>query len=205
MPIAIENDGVRAGDRVLAFQRFPELLAEFVRRVPATPFVEQVGRDLVASDFADHETVIYVLCVCCWGGNQHDQAGQILAASSPRQIGSALKRAYGHLREASADGSAQAAALECLSPLPNLRGVSYGSKHLMLLRPDVCGTLDSRVSRLGYVQHSSVYRQWCSDCIAVATRLEGGGVRNPRDRDRGRWFAADIDAAIFTVLMGWSA
>lgn len=205
MPIAITDECVRAGDRVYAFERFPELLAEFVGRVPATPFVERAGQALVSSDFAQHETVVYVLCVCCWGGNQHDQAGKILAASSPAQIRVALRRAYETLQSAGADGGAQVAALECLTPCPNLKGVSYGSKHLMLMRPDVCGTLDSRVSRLGYYQDPSGYRQWCADCMTVATRLESLGVANPRGRENGRWYAADIDAAMFTTLMGWMA
>lgn len=93
-------------------------------------------------------------------------------------------------------------ALEALLRLKGF-GVSYASKHLMMLQPANCATLDSRVASLGYSENSAGYEKWCDDCYAVTIELEQRGLTNPRLDNQPIWRVADIDATIFASLMGW--
>lgn len=203
MGLQVTDSGLVVNGWSLSFADIPALVSEYDRRFPATLHVEELADGVKASDFEEHDTVVFVLSVCAWGGNHHDQAGKILAANSSSRIADALRNACHVMREATGDGILQSRALERLCGLPYLQAVSYGSKHLMMLRPDVCGTLDSRVRQLGYPENSDGFRAWCADCIHAATRMDELEIPNRRRSQHSideRWYAADIDAAVFLVM-----
>jgi len=76
--------------------------------------------------------------------------------------------------------------------------VSFASKHLRLLRPDLCPVLDNILSeKLGYPLNTRGYRRFAKDCRRAARVLERHGVSNPLGRDGGAWFAADVEMAFY--------
>ncbi|MGB3717789.1 MAG: hypothetical protein WA996_25490 [Candidatus Promineifilaceae bacterium] len=82
--------------------------------------------------------------------------------------------------------------------------ISFGSKHLRFLRPDKCPVLDSVIgSGLGYPESTAGYRLYAADCQEVCEKLLSNGIVNPSRRKEGRWFAADVDMALFAFLQGF--
>ncbi len=80
-------------------------------------------------------------------------------------------------------------------------GVSFASKHLRLLRPDLCPVLDSLLSqKLGYPLKARGYRRFARDCRRVAQALERHRVKNPVPRPDGTWFAADVEMALYVYV-----
>ena len=80
-------------------------------------------------------------------------------------------------------------------------GLSFASKHLRLLRPDVCPVLDSTLSeKLGYPLDSRGYQRFTDDCQKLAALLNRLGVPNPLGREGGRWFVADVEMALFVYV-----
>jgi hypothetical protein len=76
-------------------------------------------------------------------------------------------------------------------------GLSFASKHLRLLRPDVCPVLDSVLSEhLGYPLNVAGYKRFSDDCLRLSGWLHECKVHNPILREDGRWFAADVEMAL---------
>ena len=80
-------------------------------------------------------------------------------------------------------------------------GISYASKHLRFLRPDLCPILDNVVwETFKYPWDPRGYRLLVSDVILAAKVLEENQIRNPISRPDGKWYAADVDMAVFACL-----
>lgn len=71
----------------------------------------------------------------------------------------------------------------------------------IFLRPDVCPILDTTISQsLGYVLDEHGYKQLSDDCLRIADALQQCEVNNPMGRESERWFAADVEMALFAYL-----
>lgn len=80
-------------------------------------------------------------------------------------------------------------------------GISFGSKVLRFLKPEICPVLDSRVSdELDYHSDVICYAQLAADCLTIAKNLQSLGVKNPMKRDNGKWLAADVDMALYAHI-----
>jgi len=199
MPVLVKDGTLHFGDIKIPTANVSELVNHYDRHVPHTSHVEQVGKKLIASHFAEHETVVFVLCVCSWGGNQFDRAAKILKGNSINEISQCLRSAH----ETILSGARlQGDAIRCMSQLRQM-GVSYQSKHLMFLDPIHCATLDSIVRVLGYEESQEGYQRWCDHCARVAFALAEKQVANPRRASLPEWRAIDVDSAVFAVLNKW--
>ncbi len=78
--------------------------------------------------------------------------------------------------------------------------VSFASKHLRFLRPDICPVFDSYLhDALPYTLDASGYSDFANDCAWLAHQLGANQIPNPRQRAGGVWFAADVEGAIYML------
>jgi len=134
--------------------------------------------------------------VCEWGGYP-GTARRVLQGNPFPEIRRRFTRAIAALTPD--EPNIQSALLE-ISRVRHL-GLSFASKHLRLLRPDVCPVLDSVLSeKLGYALSAPGYQRFSDDCLEVAAVLHRHGVSNPVGRDEGAWFAADVEMALFVYV-----
>ena len=171
-------------------------LAERHPQLEKTLSLEVEGRQLMTTDFSRQQLSDFIRGVCAWGGYPGTAArvlGQNAWPDIQRQFGSAIAAL-------SLDPPDLQSATRALRRLRHL-GLSFSSKHLRLLRPDVCPVLDSTLSeKLGYSLDSRGYQSFSDDCQKVAALLQRLGVPNPLSRDGGRWFAADVEMALFVYV-----
>ena len=106
--------------------------------------------------------------MCKWGGGARVY-GRVLRDNTPRDISNAFILALGKLE---VGPSGLAPALACVNEIIGL-GISFASKHLRFLRPEICPVLDSRIrEELGYKSTSAGYAQYAADCLEIARVLE---------------------------------
>ncbi|MBS1249612.1 MAG: hypothetical protein MAG431_01192 [Chloroflexi bacterium] len=170
-------------------------LVERHPQVEKTMSLEVEARQLL-TNFSRQQLSDFIRSVCAWGGYPGTAArvlGQNAWPDIQRQFDSAIAAL-------SLDPPDVQSALRAVRRVRHL-GVSFSSKHLRLLRPDVCPVLDSTLSEmLGYPLNSRGYQRFSDDCQKVAALLQRLGVRNPLGRDGGKWFAADVEMALFVYV-----
>jgi hypothetical protein len=171
-------------------------LAERHPQLEKTMELEVKARQLLMTDFSRQQLSDFIRAVCAWGGYP-GTAERVLSQNNwpdiQRQFGSAIAAL-------SLDPPNLQSALRAVQDLRHL-GLSFASKHLRLLRPDVCPVLDSTLSeKLGYPLDSRGYQRFSDDCQKVAAFLQQLGVRNPLGRDGGKWFPADVEMALFVYI-----
>jgi hypothetical protein len=171
-------------------------LVERHPQIERTVSLEVEARRLLTADFSRQQLSDFIRGVCAWGGFP-GTAERVLRQNTwpdiQRKFGSAIAAL-------SLDPPDVQSALRAVQRVRHL-GLSFSSKHLRLLRPDVCPVLDSTLSeKLGYPLDSRGYQRFSGDCQKVATLLQRLGVRNPLDRDDGKWFAADVEMALFVYI-----
>jgi hypothetical protein len=77
-------------------------------------------------------------------------------------------------------------------------GISFGSKQLRMLRPDLCGVLDGLVrEECGYANTPQSYVQYCLDCLGQATALNAAGIFTSGGQP---WNAGAVDMAVFAWI-----
>ena len=91
-------------------------------------------------------------------------------------------------------------ALKIMTKIKGL-GISFGSKHLRMLRPDICPILDKRVrEKFNYQEDLTGYKLLYIDVSHAAQALQMAKIYNPMKRSEGRWYAGDVDMAIFAFI-----
>lgn len=93
--------------------------------------------------------------------------------------------------------------MDALSHVDKLRqfDVSFASKHLRFLRPDICPAFDSVLRQaLPYRFDANGYSDFAQDSASLAHVLATNQIPNPY-RANGVWFVADVEAAIFTLAV----
>ena len=177
----------------------PGAFTEFVEghpQVEKTLALEVEARKLMAAGFSRQQLRDFIRDVCIWGGYP-GTADRVFKQNAwpdlQRQFGSAAAAL-------SQDPPNVQSALRTLVRVRHL-GLSFASKHLRLLRPDLCPVLDSTLSEtLGYPLDSRGYQRFSEDCQKAAALLQRQGVRNPLGREGGKWYLADVKMALFVYV-----
>jgi hypothetical protein len=175
---------------------FPQLLTDFLNENPDTSAIEILAAQLVQSNFPAQSMNDFVTRVCEWGGTQGTRIlSRILKQNSDTEIADALRNASSSL--------AQGQFVDALTHVDKLRflDVSFASKHLRFLRPDICPVLDSVLhDALPYTLDASGYSDFAHDCALLANQLVANQIPNPRQRAGGAWFVADVEGAIYMLV-----
>ena len=172
---------------------FPDLVREHLRENPATPNIEQLGTQLAAQNFPQKETAEFIREVCEWG-NYAGTASRVLKDNPIAAICQSLQAATSIL----ATGNSAAKALTQVNAIRGLGSPSFASKHLRFLRPDICPVFDSVLQEvLPYSFDPDGYADFCDDCASLTKTLAGSNFNNPRTRQGGVWFAADVEGALY--------
>jgi len=187
-------------------QDFSHFVKLHLELVPNTRKLEIEAEKLVAENFPQPQLEAFVRSVFEWGGyHQYSTANldKVLEKLNSRPFLDAMNALNSPFP--GIEG-----AIFRITRLPGL-GISYGSKHLRFLRPDICPVLDSVIRcEFGYSEDSSGYYLYQRDVMETAMVLEQSKIDNPLFRIDNRWFAADVDMALFAYLQqrsgkpGWN-
>ena len=184
----------------IALDRFPILFSEFLRRYPGTTELEATAIQLIQNGFSEADIPGFVRRVCGWGGYTGIGA-RILKRNTTAEIQAAFRSALGRL---TANRSSAGRALAEVNKLHGLGTPSFASKHLRFLRPDACPVLDSVLrDALPYSFDVDGYDEFAADCTRLGSILRERSVANPLGRTNGQWFAADVEAALFSHVNEW--
>lgn len=189
----------------------PFAVAAHLAHCPGTACVEAHSASYAAAGFLPAQTPVLVDAICRWGGKIGPYIStRVRSGNTPAAISGCLKASYSSL-------TPQAA----ISQIIKLRSlaISFGSKHLRMMRPWDRVVLDRILAgRLGYALDPSGYATICSDCLAIANMLTSQAhinpvhsayararLPNPR-RNSTVWWPADIETALFaeSVFPAWS-
>jgi hypothetical protein len=196
MTLHIHNGSVLFGISV-PLADFPTLLEMHLDEFPDTPDIELQGEQLRLRNFLEPEVESFVIAVCKWGGYEGIR-GRVFARNPTPELRSALSDAAHHLFQHNPDCRG---ALNRLNRLDSLGSPSFASKHLRFIRPELCPVFDSILrDALPYSYDATGYGHFASDCAALASKLQDAHIHNPRNRPDGRWFAADVEAALYVYV-----
>ena len=196
MKVRLEGDTAFFGVAV-PLGRFESLALVHFRQVPGTSAIETEARKLTADSFPEQAVADFVKHVCHWGGYS-GVWGRVLRDNDGGTVRRALVEAARHLGEASPN---LAAALASVNRVKGLGQVSFASKHLRFLRPDLCPVFDSYLqAALPYPFDPAGYASFAEDCRRLGQVLHAAGRTQPVARDDGQWFAADVEAAVLTFV-----
>jgi hypothetical protein len=172
---------------------FPGLVERHPQGVAKALALEKEAHRLMAGDFSDRQLREFMRSVCEWGGYPKT-ADKVLAGNPFSEIRRRFSNAMAALASKKPDYKFALREIRSLRFL----GLSFASKHLRLLRPDVCPVLDSILSeQLAYPLNVAGYRRFSDDCLRLARWLNGCGVLNPIRRKDDKWFAADVEMALY--------
>jgi hypothetical protein len=195
MAVKITNSAIIIGF-VLQPSDFTRLVKDHLDEWVGTKELEYEASRLRAAGFPEEQFASFIPRVCKWG-NYPGIAGKVLKNNDLPMIRGQFIGATNALDSAIPDVQV---ALRQMKQIYGL-GTSFASKHLRFLRPDVCPILDSIISNnLGYASDEHGYKRFSDDCLRIAKALKQHGVCNPMGRESGKWFAADVEMALFTYL-----
>ena len=171
---------------------FSSLVELHFKTVPGTRELETKGQELIAAGLTETLLRDFIDAVHSWGGSFRNYKKGIENAK--------VAHFQNALQALSVTPPMVERALSSLLEIYGL-GISYGSKHLRFLRPEFCPILDNVVwEEFKYSWNPKGYRMLQSDVMDAAKRLEENNIANPMLRSNGRWFAGDVDMAIFACL-----
>ena len=181
----------------IPLERFAPLAAAHFARVQHTADIEARGKLLIKKKFPKADVVDFVRRVCAWGGYS-GVSGRVLKRNDLVQIRRSVSEAVAHLTVATPD---IASALYTINRLKGLGRLSFASKHLRFLCPELCPVFDSFLqSALPYSFDVAGYARFASDCRRLAAELTRLAVRNPWPERNGRWLAADAEASMYEYV-----
>jgi hypothetical protein len=160
--------------------------------------LEEKAKQLTKKNFEISLLSDFIRDVCRWG-NYAGIASRIFMQNAINDI---REKFIGAWRILVNDRPDVRKALIRINEIKNLGKPSFASKHLRFLRPQFCPVLDS-VIRNGvgiYSENAMGYEKFSRDCWEIANVLEQNGIINPNGREDGKWFAADIEMAIYRYL-----
>lgn len=165
---------------------------------PNTAQVEALGAAVLAADAAARADLLpqFIQQVCHWGGG----LGPLIATKVLNPANNPPALLLGSF-DAAINALAAGNILTAINEIVGLYGfgISFGSKQLRMLRPDICGVLDTLVcgAGFGYVNSPESYVQYCLDCSAQAAALNAG----PNFTSTGQpWNAGSVDMAVFARI-----
>jgi len=171
---------------------FSSLVELHLITVHGTRELEAKGQELIAADLTESLLIDFIKAVHSWGGSFRNYYKVIENAK--------VAHFQNALQALSVTLPMVERALSSLLEINGL-GISYASKHLRFLRPDICPILDNVVwEEFKYSWNPRGYRVLQSDVMRAAKQLEENNIPNPMNRSNGCWFAGDVDLAIFACL-----
>lgn len=181
----------------IPLERFAPLAADHLARVKDTAAIEARGKLLIKKKFPKTDVADFVRRVCAWGGYA-GVSGRVLKRNELVEIRGSLVEAHQQLMVSAPD---IASALRAINRIRGLGRLSFASKHLRFLCPELCPVFDSFLqSALPYSFDVAGYASFASDCSRLAAELTRLAVRNPRPGRNGRWFVADTEASIYEYV-----
>lgn len=193
---------LQIGDQTIIITDNPVQPGAFTGLVERHPQIERTlsleaeAKRLLTTDFSRQQLSDFIRGVCAWGGYP-GTADRVLEQNAWPDIERQFGRAITAL---TLDPPDLRRALRAVQRVRHL-GLSFASKHLRLLRPEICPVLDSTLSdTLSYPLHGHGYRRFSGDCLKVASLLQLVGVHNPMGREGGKWFAADVEMGLFVYV-----
>jgi hypothetical protein len=196
MPVQITDEAVIVAGDSLQPTAFPGLVEYHLKDIRLdTIELEASARRLIATGFLVSDLEQFISHVCGWGGYA-GIAGRIHKHNPPQEV------RYRFINAMDALDSDRPDVLSALCELRQIRqlGLSFASKHLRFLRPDLCPAFDTTLSQwLDYTLDVCGYKYFSDDCLRIAKVLQRYEVSNPvQGRDTGKWFAADVEMALFS-------
>jgi len=191
---------IQLGKISLNLSDFNYFVGLHLRQWPNTREIEKQGKLLSDVNFKEQYLINFIRAVCNWG-NYAGIAQRILNQNDLSIVQARFKDAWRALSTTKPNVSD---ALIKIIEIKNLGTPSFASKHLRFLCPQICPVLDSVICEgIGtYSFNSKVYEQFSRDCLEIANVLNQSGIVNPMKRENGKWFAADVEMAVFEYL--WS-
>jgi hypothetical protein len=200
MLLQLVNNTATFPNLTVSLHEFPHLVTCHLKKAAATRELELEGVHLQASDFPTADLENFIRHVCYWGGYP-GIAGRILKQNRIAKIRTQFISAKNALSSSMPDVQG---ALQAINNIRQLGSTSFATKHLRFLRPDVCPVLDSIVSKkFGYALSPKGYKQFSDDCLRIAEALQIYTANNPMNRDSSKWFAADVEMALFACGKNW--
>jgi hypothetical protein len=174
---------VLANGQQIPIARLKQLRARHLGHVPGTEQIENEGSRLLCK-FTESRFDVFCHHVCFWGGRPQI-ANRVLMAPWSKRL-ETLRRLRRAIRETDI-----AVSIGVVTDLHGL-GISFGSKHLRFLAPNLFGILDSRIRDAGgYRTSVADYVAYCSFCKQVS------------DAARVRLQVADVDMALYAYIKKW--
>lgn len=193
-----KNKTIVVGYDEIPIQGAPNLVRRHLRVYPGTIELELDGYNLIKSYFNSEKLIKFINDVCNWG-RYSGISGRVLRNNTIEEIQVRFADALDILN---ADYSDVSLALKQIIKINGL-SISFGSKHLRFIRPDICSILDSIISEeLSYPLDTNGFKKYTSDCIEIGLILERERIINPMNRG-GRWFAGDVDMVVFAHINRW--
>ena len=176
---------------------YPCFHACHLNHVPTTHAVEALGAGLLAAGAAGRGPMLphFIQQVCLWGGRR----GPSIAARVLNAANNLPATRLVIVNAAIAD-LAVGNILGAINQIVSLHGfgISFGSKQLRMLRPDLCGVLDALVrQQCCYGNSPADYVQYCLDCSAQALALNVAGILTSTGQS---WNAGSVDMAVFAWI-----
>jgi len=197
MPLQIVTEGILVEKSVVPWAAFSKLVENHLHHYTQSRDIEREAARLYSLDFPEDQLRHFIRRVCTWGG----YAGigvRVLNQNPFTKIRTCFRNAVAHLE---ADTPDVENALREINHIRGLGRPSFASKHLRFLKPEVCPVLDSIISsRLRYGFTPSGYKELSDDCAKIARTLQANRVFNPMNRHNERWFAADVEMAVFAHI-----
>ena len=225
MPLEIDSTSICWGLKnkrykfAVNYTDFPTYLNCHRKYCADTLEVEEIGAKLVegveSGAAGESSAIDFFSRVCDWGGNQHNVKEEVLSQLHSRSMLHQIERALLSLARVTTQSSrtVRDAGLEkAASSMMELDGlgISYGTKVLRMLRPDLCGVMDSTVQMFGgfattneLSNHerekiSQANFSWYShQCLQVVGFLNNASISPPTGANE--WRVGDVDAVVFTA------
>ncbi len=196
---------IHAAGTQIEFRELPELYDTFLRGNGSTLTLENRGREISVNACSPSEAMDFVLAVCTWGGitGTNRVWPRIRNHNPPEHVARQLLAACHRLKEGESGRVKALLELQQISGLGKSGAVSYASKHLRMLSPDLCVTLDSNLSKaLDVPENYAGFDALSGECVSMAQQANMAASAGPRPAGRV-WRAADIEACVFTRLFPW--
>lgn len=191
---------IRLGKISLRLSDFPNFLNSWLVKWGAeeTEYLEMQGIHLTAFDFPEEDLKNFIKKVCRWG-NYAGIGGRVL---NQNDIGMIRENFISACKALNSKHPDIRKAISKINQIKNLGTPSFASKHLRMLQPQICPVLDSIIYKgiAKYPFDPEGYAQFSGDCLEIASNLQKNRIVNPRAREAGKWFAADVEGAIFEYL-----
>ncbi len=178
---------------------FPEMIKAHGNNFQDTLDLEKQYKNLIKSPIDDFDSISnFIKDVSKWG-NYAGVGGKVLKNNSKQKILDVFEEVRKLLKSKKPD---LALALSRINTLYGLGTPSFASKHLRFMLPGKCPVYDSILTNaLPYSFDPAGYAIFAKDCKSLSSELCSRKIENPI-RKSVIWYAADVEAAIFTEFYG---